>query len=350
MSKDTVSIEKVLNSRCTCGFETGLRKRHWGTFVNTFLPRSRTDDLLHYCKVPQFSSGKLVQWFSDDRLFVGFEKATDPVTDRLLNIESGMQQQAVYLACAATGLGACILNQGINGTTYGERFATASYVIREMLYPYKSGNFTVMAPGPRRRFLKGRNLTQPVRDGEMECLPELQRLVFYSKKGSQAVDAADVSQLLWAAKGRTPHLIRLQVLKMMWGLTIPTWGGGQDYTSVHVVRDRKNFRYVNLTKGFLPKRLIWEKIKWIQGNPTHDITPIGDISVCAHMDGFEIAIILCRNENTNRALWEVGYMLENMFLQARSLGISFGSKIFTDHEIAQLAEQGLPNAVAALLL
>jgi hypothetical protein len=349
MTKDTVSIEKVLNSRCTSGFATGLKKRHWGTFVNTPFPRSRVNNILIYCKVPQFSGGKLVQWFDDERLFVGFEKTKDPYVERVLNIESGMQQEAVYLACAATGLGVCILNQGINGTAYDEKLATVSFVIREMTHPYESRDFSVMAPGPRRRFVKGRNLSEPVRDGEMECLPELQRLVSYSHKGSQATDI-DVSQLLWAAKGRTPHLIRLQVLKMMWGLTIPTWGGGQDYTSVHILRGRKIFRYVNLTKGFLPKRLMWEKIKWIQGNPTHDTKPVGDIDVSAYMDGFETAIVLCQNESTNRALWEVGYMLENMFLQARSLGISFGSKIFTDHEIVQLADQGLPNAVATLLL
>lgn len=349
MSKDTVSIEKVLNSRCTCGFETGLKKRHWGIFVSTPSPRSRVDNLLLYCKVPQFSGGKLAQWFDDEHLLVGFEKTKDPNVGRVLNIESGMQQEAVYLACAATGLGVCILNEGINGTVYGEKLATVSFVIREMAHPYESRDFSVVTPGPGRRFVKGRNLSEPVRDGEMECLPELQRVVSCSKKGSEAVDT-DLSQLLWAAKGRTPHLIRLQVLKMMWGLTIPTWGGGQDYTSVHIVRDRKNFRYVNLTKGFLPKRLVWEKIKWIQGNPTHDTKPVGDIDVSAYMDGFETAIVLCQSESTNRALWEVGYMLENMFLQARSLDISFCSKIFTDPEIAQLADQGLPNAVAALLL
>jgi hypothetical protein len=75
MSKDTVSIEKVLNSRCSCGFENGLKKRHWGVFVNTTFPRSRVDDLLLYCRIPQFSGGKLSQWFVDERLFVGFVRS-----------------------------------------------------------------------------------------------------------------------------------------------------------------------------------------------------------------------------------------------------------------------------------
>ena len=34
----------------------------------------------------------------------------------------------------------------------------------------------------------------------------------------------DVSQLLWAARGRTPHKYRGRE----WGMTIPTWAGGQN--------------------------------------------------------------------------------------------------------------------------
>jgi hypothetical protein len=299
--------------------------------------------------VPQFSGGKLLQWFGEKLLFTGFEKQKDHNIERILNVESGMQQEALYLACAATGLGICILNQGINGTAYDEKIATVSFMIREMIHPYTSKDFSVMAPGPRRRFIKGQNLSEPVRDSEIECLPELQRLVSYNKQGSDAIDT-DISQLLWAAKGRTPHLIRLQVLKMMWGLTIPTWGGGQNYTQVNLISEKKNYAYVNLTKGIVPKYLMPEKVKWIQGKPTHEIKLIGDFDASKCINGFNKAIILCNNENTGRALWEVGYMLENMFLQAKGLGITFGSKIFAEQEIVQLANQGLPNAVAAFLM
>jgi len=59
---------------------------------------------------------------------------------------------------------------------------------------------------------------------------------------------------------------------------------------------------------------------------------------------------LSRNEKSNRSLWEVGYMLENMFLQAKSLGISYKSKVFTNDEIKKLERNGISEAVAALLL
>jgi hypothetical protein len=349
MIREKISVEKVLNSRCSCGSETGLKKRHWGTFIDTPSLSYRTNNILDFCKVPQFSAGKLVNWFDNECLFVGFERQNDPFVERILNIESGLQQEAVYLYCAANRLGVCIFNQGINGTIYDEKIATVKFVIKEMVHPYKKQDFSIRAPGPGRDFSRGLNLIEPMRDGEVDCLPEMQRLELYSNKGSQATDN-DLSQLLWAAKGRTPHLIRLQVLKMMWGLTIPTWAGGQDYTSVHIIHDRKNYQYINLTKGFLPKSLVPDKLNWIQGNPTHDTKQISKIDAKPLMDGFENAIVLCQNEKTNRALWEVGYMLENMFLQIRSLGISFSSKIFKDPEIAQLTSKGLPNAVAALLL
>jgi hypothetical protein len=350
MAKDIASIEKVLNSRCSSDLDTGSKKRHWGTLINQFPPRFMIDRVLQCCKVPRFSDGKLVQWFSDGYLFTGFEQTNDPRLERILNIESGMQQEAVYLACTATGLGTCINNQGINGTVYGEKIATATYLIMDMVSPYKSGKFTTNAPGPEKAFIVGKNLREPLRDGNMECLSELPLLTLSNKTGS-AAKKLDVSQLLWAAKGRTPHIIRLHAWKMMWGLTIPTWGGGQDYTSVYLVENNALFRYINWTKNFtLLNRFLREKLKWTRGNPTHETKFIRKININDQMSGCCTAIVLCQNEKTRRALWEVGYMLENMFLQARSLNIFYESKIFESKEILQLADQGIPNAVAALLL
>ena len=268
----------------------------------------------------------------------------------MLHIESGMQQEAVYLACTAQGVGTCIHNQGINGTQYGEKIATATHLIMEMTDPYETGKFTTKAPGPEKPFTTSKNLSEPLRDGDLECLPQLQHITSFNKSGSSATKR-DISQLLWAAKGRTPHCIRIQVWNLMWGLTIPTWGGGQDYTSIYLIKDSKLFRYTNWTKKFsLLNRLFREKFKWTRGTPTHDIRFIGNVNIPAQLEGANTAIILCRNEKTSRALWEVGYMLENMFLQAKSLHISYKSKIFKTEETAQLAELSVRNAVAAVLL
>ena len=349
MTRDKVSIEKVLNSRCSSGFNVGPKKSHWGTFINQRPPQKIIDRVLRCCNIPRFSKGKLLHWFENEYLFLGFEKPNDPYTERALHVESGMQQEAVYLACAAQGVGTCIHNQGINGTEYGEKIASARHLIMEMADSYESGKFTTKAPGPEKPFRVGNNLPEPLRDGDVECLPQLEHLTSSNKSGSSATKN-DISQLLWAAKGRTPHYVRKHAWNQMWGLTIPTWRGGQN-TSVYLAKDGKLFSYINWTKKFsLLNRLFLNYAKWTRGNPTHDIQLVRNVNIRAQLDGTDTAIILCRNEKTNRALWEVGYMLENMFLQAKSLGISYESKLFETNEISQRAELGVTNAVAAMLL
>lgn len=350
MTRDIVSIEKVLNSRYSSGFDFGTKKSHLGTFIDRHPSKKIVNRIIRCCNIPRFSSGKLLHWFKDEYLFFGFEKPNDPYTERVLQIESGMQHEAVYLACAAQGVGTCIHNQGINGTEYGEKIATARHLIMEMADPYESGKFTTKAPGPEKPFRAGKNLTEPLRDGDVECLPQLEHLTSFNKSVSSATKK-DISQLLWAAKGRTPHLIRKHVWNQLCGLTIPTWGGGQSYTSICLVKDGKLFRYINWTKKFsLLNRLFLNYAKWTRGNPTHDIHFVRNVNIRARLDGADTAIILARNEKTNRALWEVGYMLENIFLQAKSLGISYKSKIFTRDEIKKLERNGISEAVAALLL
>jgi hypothetical protein len=350
MPRNIVSIEKVLNSRCSNNSDFDTKKSHWGTFINRHPSKKIVNRILRCCNIPRFSNGKLLHWFKNDYLFLGFEKPNDPYTERVLHIENGMQHEAVYLACTAQGVGTCIHNQGINGTQYGEKIATVRHLIMEIADPYDSGKFTTKAPSPEKPFLAGKNLNEPLRDGDIECLSHLEHLATTKKSGSSATEK-DVSQLLWAAKGRTPHYIRKHVWNQLWGLTIPTWGGGQNYTTVYLIKDAKIFRYINWTKRFsLINRAFLNYAKWTRGNPTHDLRYNRNVDSCVQLDDVDTAIILCRNEETNRALWEVGYMLENMLLQTKSLGISFDSKVFTNNENRQLKRDGIPNAVAALLL
>jgi hypothetical protein len=245
-----------------------------------------------------------------------------------------MQQEAVYLACTALGLGTCIHNLGINGTQHEDKIATTRHLILEKTNSYETGKYTTATPGPKKPFKHGKNLTEPKRDSNVECLTELKQLTLSQNVGPQA-DETHISQLLWAAKGRTPHYIKSHP----WGLTIPTWGGGQNYTNVYFVKKNKLFRYVNWTTTFFP---LW----WIMGNPTHDTNFLKNVNISSHLNDADVGIILSRN----RALWEIGYMLENMFLQAKSLKISYKSKIFNINEIKQMAKAGVSEAVATVLL
>jgi hypothetical protein len=303
------------------------------------------EHILWCCRVPQYSGGKLLLWFEDDYLFLGFEKTSDPFETRLLHIESGMQHEAIYLACTALGVGTRIRNLGINGTEYGNTIGTARHQILERAESYKEGKYTTVAPGPEKPFRKGRNLLAPRRNGKVECLPALEQLNLSHDEGADAKEK-DISQLLWAAKGRTPHYVKSHP----WGLTIPTWGGGQNYTTLYFTKENKIFRYINWTIfryiNLKTKFFPW----WIAGNPTHDIKPVKKTNIPSDLDITDTAIIMARNEKTNRTLWEVGYMLENMLLQAKSLGISYESKVFTEDEIGKLERNGVSEAVAALLL
>jgi len=339
-----ISVEKVLNSRCSCGFDSSSKNSHWGVFSEQKHP-SHEDlrTVLEYCSVPQFSDGRLLQRFQDKYILLSVEKKDDPFKMRLLHVESGMQQEAVYLACTAMGLGTCIDNVGINGTEHKDSIATAKHLILEKKDTYRTGKFSTVSPGPEKLFIKGKNLNEPSRDGEVECLDQMQKLTL-SNNGRLA-RRTDISQLLWAARGRTPHYIKHHP----WGLTIPTWGGGQNYTKIHFVEAKRLFRYVNWTTS----RYIDIKTRffpwWILGNPTHDLKYIrnADIPFESHAASF---IILSRNEPTHRALWEIGYMLENMLLQAKSLEISYESRVFKEDEIRKLRQCGISEAVAALVL
>jgi len=348
--QDIISVEKVLNSRCSCDFDGNSKNNHWGMFIKDKHPSQETiQQVLQYCRVPQFSGGKLSLWFEDEHLFLGFEKTNDPFNTRLLHVESGMQQEAVYLACTALGLGTCIHNLGVEGTAYKDRVATARHLILEKADSYEKGKFSIAPPGPEKPFRMGKNLSEPKRHSNVECLPEMEQLTLSQDAGAKA-DETDISQLLWAAKGRTPHYVKSHP----WGLTIPTWGGGQNYTNVYLAKDNKLFRYINWTTKFLGGHARYARyadfLSWKIGYPTHDVKPLRKVNISNRLDGADAGIILTRNENTNRALWEVGYMLENMLLQAKSLGISYKSKVFTKAETETLARNGISEAVAALLI
>lgn len=347
MAQNSVSIEKVLNSRCSS--DSGPRKTHFGTFTNKHVPDETVSHILNWCNIPRNSDGT-IHWFKDGYLFLGFENPNDLNARRLLHVKSGMQQEAVYLGCAAKGVGTCIHNQGINGTQYGKNIATASYLIMEMANPYEEGKFSTRAPGPKKPFIPGKNLSEPRRDSNINCITHLSKFNPSSKFGSSATEK-EVSQLLWAARGRTPHYIKFNRWHFMWGLTIPTWGGGQNFTSVYLVKGGKLYAYLNWTKKFsLINRLFRDRLRWTRGNPTHEIRFVRNVALSSQMHGYDNAIVLCQNENTGRALWEVGYMLENMLVQAKSLDISYESTIFSEDEISQLGIMGVTNAVAALFI
>lgn len=74
----------------------------------------------------------------------------------------------------------------------------------EITDPYETGKFTTKTPGLEEPFVPGKNLSEPLRTGDTECLTHLSKLTTFSNSGSSATEK-EVSQLLWAARRRTPH-------------------------------------------------------------------------------------------------------------------------------------------------
>ena len=209
---------------------------------------------------------------------------------------------------------------------------------------YGKKSFTTAIPGPEKLLKKSRNLPVPRRDGDVECLPALEQLNLC--QDGHCAEETDVSQLLWAARGRTPHYIKSHP----WGLTIPTWGGHQNYTSVYFIKEEKLYRYINWT---LSRYINWKAVVfpwWIAGNPTHDIKFVKRLKTPLDSYMINTGIILARNEKTNRALWEIGYMLENLLLQAKGLRIAYKSEVFKDKELKEIKKDEGFEPIAALIL
>ena len=123
-------------------------------------------------------------------------------------------------------------------------------------------------------------------------------------------------------------------------MTIPTWGGDQNISSLYLLSENKLYRYVN----------------WKDQRPTHSslqlngIDPEGFNEMLGLFSATRALIVIGKNEASARALWEVGYQLMNMLLQAGSLEISYTSFLLNKVEKEKLGKLGVADPVAALAL
>ena len=143
-----------------------------------------------------------------------------------------------------------------------------------------------------------------------------------------------ISQLLWAARGRTPHLYKSKP----WGMTIPTSRGEQKITSVYLILEGKLSRYVN-----------WRWKGW-----AHSIEKIRDIKrelqdeIFSLFHPFNCQIILAENEGFSRALWESGYQLLNLMLQANACGLKDKAYLFGNQQKGIYRKCGIADPIWGL--
>ena len=127
---------------------------------------------------------------------------------------------------------------------------------------------------------------------------------------------------------------------MPWGMTIPASRGEQDISSLCVISDYKLSKYMN----------------WHKNRPTHSLEVLGEIQTDLHDELTKLFplwghfIVLGKNENSGRALWEIGYQLLNLMLQASSLNISFQAILLDEKQKSSVGRTGVRDPVAILAI
>jgi hypothetical protein len=331
-----VSVELALNSRCSSDYDGNPRKFHWGIFDRTKkLSEEQIGEIVDLAKVPRFSDGKIRVRSDHNLLTFLVDHHATVVQKRRMMVESGMQQQAVGLICSALGVGMVVKSLGKDGSAFSEdEFATVRIKLDALKPTYDGSYWSEMAPAGRSPWLSG-NLPDPVRDGNKPLIATLANLRT-KHEGTEKLTQEFMGQLLWAARGRTPHLYKSRP----WGLTIPTWRGEQNISSVYVITDGKLAKYLN----------------WSRHRPTHSLVEMAEIDRAlwhrlkeAGLTS-ERGIVIGRNEAFGRSLWEVGYQLLNILVQARALDIPYEAAILDENQGRVLGDIGIADPVAIILL
>jgi hypothetical protein len=334
---ELVSTETALNSRCTSDNDGDPYRFHWGMFSQSHkLAHSVIEDLAASIQLPRFTKYSAVLKAHHNTVeFLTDNSVTGP--DRAwLMVESGMQQQALCLLCAARGIGMVYQSSGNDGIALSGGLLQVIQVWLNCMDPSYNGSFwSSDAPSRSRPWMKG-NLSDPLRKGTMPLLNALQGLVLDGSGNGMVASVNHIGQLLWAARGRTPHFYKSEP----WGMTIPVCQGLQDLSSVYLVSSEQLYRYVNFDKN----------------RPTNSIHPIGRVEralfdrLVRSQGDWKSAIVLSRNDDYARGDWEVGYSLLNLLVQARSLGIRYKSILLNDEQSALLRPAGIGSARAMFLV
>lgn len=329
-----ISLETALNSRCTSDTDGDPKVFHWGMFdLSKKLRSEDVRQIVESARLPHIiGKGVDILVSGNELTFRVEEKPRGIERDRLM-VESGMQQQAVCLACAALGAGMVFHGMGPDGTqTSDGHIATVRMDIDAMQPTYGGSFWTMDAPGEP--WSKG-NLPDPDRKGGrplMTVLPGINPV----HSGKEALTDESLGQVLWAARGRTPHLYKSR----HWGLTIPTAQGEQKISGAFFIRNQGLFEYLNHARG----------------RPTHAFEhrrdlPAEVIRKIRHEFNADAGLVVfVRNEESARAFWEVGYQLLNAASQAAARGLGYRAILLNEAQRALVESAGIKAPVAAIAL
>jgi hypothetical protein len=330
------SVEIALNSRCNSDYDDNPKHFHWGMFDrHAKLTDQQVEEVVNLAKMPCFTEKSVGIGVNGRLLTLFIQPDLSGIERDWVMIESGIQQQAVGLVCSALGVGMVFNNLGEGGTNISaSRFGTVRIRIDAMKPSYGSSWWTSSVPDGVKPWKSG-NLAEPARDGRV-ALVSILADVEAKHRGSAQLTDQHFSQMLWAAKGRTPHLYKSKP----WGMTIPIWTDKTEITTVYALRDNRLSKYLN----------------WENNRPTHSLESLGRVGEQALNQLWEAFnphkdfIILASNDRLARGEWEVGYELLNIMVQAKALDISYVTYLLNQEQRKILERSGIsgPRAVVAL--
>ncbi len=332
----SISVETALNSRCTSDYDENPIRFHWGMFDRRKkLSSDQTEKVISLAKICRFTNEKVEIQFKDNLLHFVIDHNASGVLRDWLMVESGMQQQAIGLVCAALGIGMVFVSLGNDGSPISKTDFAATRIRLDAMKPsYEDSLWSTSPPGGRKAWLTG-NLADPARNGSKPLISVLDQLKIENSIGHDTKDDS-ISQLLWAARGRTPHYYKSRP----WGMTIPTSHGEQNISSIYLISNDKLSRYSN----------------WHWNRPTHSLEELSGIEINARKSLKELFplyncfIIIGKNENFARALWETGYQLLNLLLQAQVMDLAFEAILLNENQRKIFQQTGINDPVAVLML
>ena len=335
---DNISVETILNSRCTSDYDGHPKIFHWGLFDrNSKLTKEQISTVTKLSQIPRLTQHRMEITINGNMLTYSFDNHIRGIERDWLMIESGMQQQATGLVCCALGVGMVFRNLGKNGSELNkENFATVRIKVEPMLPTYDGSYWNDKKPFGRKPWLTG-NLPDPDRGGRvplLKTIAEVNAVNYTDKKASKE----SLGQLLWAARGRTPHYYKSKP----WGMTIPTWGGEEVISEIYVIYKLILYKYIN-----------WHSEK---DRPTHSIKAIYKLNrkenkhLAIALNKYDNLIIFATSDEFARAHWEIGYQLLNIILQAKVLNIYYDIKLFNKKRRTELHKIGIKNALVGLAI
>ena len=152
-------------------------------------------------QIPRFTDRRVEIQVKDNWLTFIVDSQAPGILKNWVMIKSGMQQQAVGLVCSALGVGMLFKSIGGDGTKISKKdFATVRVKLDAMKPSYNGSFWSSLPPSGRRPWSKG-NLPDPERKGDKPLINTLLSLKTQRRNSKRSTEN-DISQLLWAAKGK----------------------------------------------------------------------------------------------------------------------------------------------------